>query len=660
MSLFQNLLGTMSTTLLVGGPSGIMLKKTSNGIEIRNQDGSALKDLTADNLIANTAVKADTISENTVGAGVTVGSVLLKNGLVDGVDIATLDSTVSGISSELTDINTGAGLNSNGTYKADTLANYIASASSLADADSKLDAQIHTNSTDISTIQGEIVKKDGTVAFTNDQSMGNHKITNLATPSTSTDAATKGYVDSVALGLTPHFPVLVATTAPLAVTPVGSGVGKTLTTNVNGGLVVDGVTLSLNDRVLVKNQASAIDNGVYTVTTVGDVSNPTVLTRATDFDGSAPNEVAGGDFVYVESGTNNINNAYAIISATTITVDTNDIVFGLVSTLSSIVAGDALKQTGDRFDVEFDNATIQLNGSNKLEVGSIANAQIASSAAIEWSKISKTSSSLADLATRAFSDLENIPAQIAFHGLTAASSLAGTEEISIFDGTSYLKTTVGAIINGLAIDTAVVHLAGAETITGVKDFSDGIKADTITPHTADGSVTVGGLAIQDGIIAATSVDIHNATAKTSATSSDELLIADSASSFAVKKITKANLLAGIASSNGISSHLLITVGTTTASSTTAIPEGAIIKSVVTSVATAYSSGATAQVLVNGSTPLVVQDTNETDLTATNVYESQPYANILAANAGTIEVVIAGSPSAGSCTVLVEYVPVTLS
>lgn len=92
--------------------------------------------------------------------------------------------------------------------------------------------------------------------------------------------------------------VRLATTAALsACTAAGSGVGKTLTANVNGALTVDGQTAALNDKILVKNEVTTANNGVYVVTSAGSVSTAWVLTRATDFDATA--EVAVGDIVAV-------------------------------------------------------------------------------------------------------------------------------------------------------------------------------------------------------------------------------------------------------------------------------------------------------------------------------------------------------------------------
>jgi len=128
------------------------------------------------------------------------------------------------------------------------------------------------------------------------------RVSNVATPTASTDAATKQYVDDVAQGLHIHASCDAATPATLASITGGSvtydngtaGVGATLTLGV-GLTTLDGVTLSNGMRILVKNEAAQANNGIYVRTSA------TVLTRAADFDTAA--EIQGGDFTFVTAGT---------------------------------------------------------------------------------------------------------------------------------------------------------------------------------------------------------------------------------------------------------------------------------------------------------------------------------------------------------------------
>lgn len=130
------------------------------------------------------------------------------------------------------------------------------------------------------------IKRDGSVAFTADQSMGNQKLTNVATPAASGDAATKGYVDSAIAALNSLFDskgsVKAATTGNINISNPGTA-------------SFDGVTLSNGDRLLVRSQSAPAENGIYTFN-----GSAAALTRVADMDAWA--EVPGA-LVVVEEGT---------------------------------------------------------------------------------------------------------------------------------------------------------------------------------------------------------------------------------------------------------------------------------------------------------------------------------------------------------------------
>ena len=185
--------------------------------------------------------------------------------------------------------------------------------------------------------------------------MGTNKITGLGTPTADADAATKAYVDAVQQGLHIHASVVAATTANI-----------TLATDVENGDVLDGVTLATGDRILVKNQSTASQNGIYVVASSGAPS------RATDFD--SPIEIDGGDFVFVTGGTANDNKGFVQIN-TVGTVGTDAIEFSQFSGAGIFVAGNGLTLTDNSFSINT-SITADLSTAQTLTNKTLTSAKI--------------------------------------------------------------------------------------------------------------------------------------------------------------------------------------------------------------------------------------------------------------------------------------------
>ena len=184
------------------------------------------------------------------------------------------------------------------------------------------------------------------------------KITGLAAPTLSTDAVTKAYVDTlVAAGVHFHSPVRVETNANRNATYNNgtAGVGATLTNaGAQAALVLDGVTLNVNDRVMVRSQTNQTENGVYTVTNVGSGSTNWVLTRSTDTDGysiDSPNGLSEGSTFFVQEGNVGAGNTYTCNTTGTIVFGTTNITFVQVSSAQVYSAGTGLSLTGTQFAV---------------------------------------------------------------------------------------------------------------------------------------------------------------------------------------------------------------------------------------------------------------------------------------------------------------------
>jgi len=154
----------------------------------------------------------------------------------------------------------------------------------------------------------------------------------VSAPVNDLDAANKSYVDAARTGLDVKASVRVATTANLSIT-----------TDLEDGDTVDGVTLATGDRVLVKNQTTGSENGIYVVQASG------AAVRATDADGSA--EVTPGMFTFVEEGTVNADSGWVMTNNGTVTLGSTALEFALFSVAGNILAGDGLSKTGDVLDV---------------------------------------------------------------------------------------------------------------------------------------------------------------------------------------------------------------------------------------------------------------------------------------------------------------------
>ena len=148
---------------------------------------------------------------------------------------------------------------------------------------------------------------------------------------------------------------------------VNSGVGATLTNSAaNAVLVIDGITVTGGERVLVYTQASAAQNGVYTVTVPGDAGNAWVLTRSTDTNTYGPKsttQLDAGDYFFVQAGDTGAGESYVVTAPTgVIIIGYSPITFTQFSASSTYSAGNGLSLNGTIFSVNVDNITTAIVG----------------------------------------------------------------------------------------------------------------------------------------------------------------------------------------------------------------------------------------------------------------------------------------------------------
>jgi hypothetical protein len=193
-------------------------------------------------------------------------------------------------------------------------------------------------------------------------------------PVNGTDIVNKVYADSIASGINFHQSVRLATAAALPANTYNngaSGVGATLTGNANGALSVDGVAAVAGNRILVKNEVTQANNGVYTVTQVGSGAAPYILTRATDFDsaGTGVDQIDAGDFFLVTAGSTQANTSWVQQTPLPIVVGTTALVFTQFAAPVLYSAGTGLTLAGTVFSLTAP-VTVALGGTGATTLSS--------------------------------------------------------------------------------------------------------------------------------------------------------------------------------------------------------------------------------------------------------------------------------------------------
>lgn len=323
----------------------------------------------------------------------------------------------------------------------------------------------------------------------------------VATPTLASHAANKGYVDSVKQALDIKESVRVATTANLSAT-YNAGV---LTASANGAISVDGVNLASGERLLVKNQTTGSQNGIYTVTTVGDGSNAFVLTRAVDFDSDA--DISAGAFCFVEEGTVNADYGFVLTTDESITLDTTSLVFTQFSGAGQITAGDGISKAGSTISVNLDSDSGLAVGANGLKIdGSVlADGAVAVSADellfIDADGGSKRES-ISDLATAMSGNGVTASAGQFTADLLATGGLEiNTAKIAVKKADTSLSSDANGLTVGLHTDgsIAIKNAAGlAAPIMGNSDL--GQSPNAVSADATDSGLTITSAPAASGIV----------------------------------------------------------------------------------------------------------------------------------------------------------------
>lgn len=415
---------------------------STNETDISNKAESSVVteiDANVDDLITLSGV-----AENSSDLGTFTGDIITDNSTIK-TALQELETELVETRQNADDLITLSGVAENATDLGTFTGTTITDSSTIKTALQELETEVETKAAD-----ADVVKRDGSQAFTADQSMGGFKLTNLAEPTAGSDAATKSYVDSNLEGLKPKEAVRVATTA-----------AGTLASSFENGDTVDGITLATGDRILIKDQAAAEENGIYTVNATG------APTRATDFDSLTPIDEINGAYTSVQEGTDNAGKVF-VQTGTVATIDTDAINFVFFNSSSALVGGDGIAVSGSNISVDQDGEGLTFNGSNQLSLE------------LDGSTLSKTASGLRVAAQTADRALISDGS-----GNLTSSTVTSTELGHLSGVTSAVQTQLDDKLTQVEDDILPV-LGGRLNVNGnafVSDTGDGIRrSNTATPN----------------------------------------------------------------------------------------------------------------------------------------------------------------------------------
>jgi hypothetical protein len=313
-------------------------------------------------------------------------------------------------------------------------------------------------------------------------------------PVATTDGTNKAYVDAIAAGIEFKDTTQAASTGSLTVTYFNgvSGVGATLTNaGAQAAFAIDGYTASLNDRILIKNQSSTFQNGIYSVTVLGTSLTNWVLTRTTDYD--TPAQMPEGSVVPVQQGTVNANTLWLQNVSVSAIGSGNPITYQkfqsapISTTQNALLVGTANNGVGSLANLT--------NG--QIVIGSTGNPpQVITPTATSGGNLAVT----ANATTLSYGI--SAPVSIA-NGGTNATSITNTDGIVYFDGTRLVDTAAGTSGQVLLGNTS--NPAGWVTPTSGTGTSVTANATTLswglsTPVSVTNGGTGAGTFTADGVL----------------------------------------------------------------------------------------------------------------------------------------------------------------
>jgi hypothetical protein len=500
-----NTAGNVNAPIIVNGGTGIYLSAGPAGyinFFTTGGDKASISDtgnIIASNVIANSTVFAVTAN---ISGNINAGN----------VSATTFTGALTGLASSATvaaSANSVAGANVSGTVSSATTAGTVTTAAqpNITSIGTLTSVSVSGNA-NVGNIGTTNLVATGAGSFGANVNMSTYWINNVGYPSLNTDVATKAYVDTmISSGISYHQPVAVATTTTLATATSGTtaynspngaanGIGAYISTT-GTYLNIDGANVqTVGTRILVKDEANATWNGIYTY------ANTTAIVRATDADeygSDSTTQFSINDYFFVQGGTVNTGISYIVSApAGTITFGTSNITFAEFSSSQVYTAGTGLTLTGTTFSVNTSQTQVtsigtlaSLSVSGNATVGNLT-AGAGAGGSITGGNLVSANYITGTLTTGAQPNITSVGTLtgLGVNGNVTASNI--TANTGVFTGNgSGLSSIAGANVTGAVSYATTANSVAGANVSG--QVSNALVAGTVYTNAQPNITSVGSL-----------------------------------------------------------------------------------------------------------------------------------------------------------------------